>query len=186
MRFKTKGEIDEYLSHGKIICLECKREFNQLGNHLIQTHFMGVDEYRDKYGLPYSRGLVGTITRDKISNGAVTRIEEGRAEVFDSKKLHEARKLKKNREGKTARIKQPFHDDLRDRMHIGNTKFKRFVGIEDIKLLRKRMLLGRSIHDICNDKDMPSRSSILRFIKRNNEAGKIISLNPVSIPGQDQ
>jgi len=184
--FKTKEEIDEYLSHEKITCLECGKEFFQLGNHLIQTHFMSVDEYRDKYGLPYSRGLVGTITRGRISNGAVDRIKDGRGSQFDSKKLCEARKLKKDCGGKTARIKQPFHDDLRGRMHIGNTKFNKFVGVEDIKRLKKRMALGRSIHSICNDKDMPSRSSVLRFIKKNTEAKDLTDPNQKSIPVQDQ
>lgn len=76
--FKTKDEIDNYLSQDKIECLMCGHLFKSLVTHLDKIHAMSTDQYREKYGLPYSKGLTCPDTREKKSTFFKGLIEEGK------------------------------------------------------------------------------------------------------------
>ncbi len=66
-KFRTKAEVDAHLSGEKIQCLLCGRWFHIIGgSHLLKIHGITVDDYRSRYGLPWKRGLVGTIFREKL------------------------------------------------------------------------------------------------------------------------
>ena len=78
--FKTKKEIDEYLSEDRITCLLCGRKYKGLGNH-IQIHGYTVDAYKIKYGLPFQRGLTcpssvelnSSILKKRLAAGTISR-----------------------------------------------------------------------------------------------------------------
>jgi hypothetical protein len=55
--FTTRREIDRYFSGETIECLLCGRRFRRLGRHLPPAHGVSVNEYRLRFGLPWSRGL---------------------------------------------------------------------------------------------------------------------------------
>jgi hypothetical protein len=55
--FKTRGDIERYFGGKRIECLLCRQRFRRLGGHLAAKHEMSVDEYRSRFGLPWSRGL---------------------------------------------------------------------------------------------------------------------------------
>jgi hypothetical protein len=63
--FNSKEEVQEYLNHDKIKCLECGQLFSFLPNHLRRKHNLTADEYREKYNLPTTTPLAGLEYRAK-------------------------------------------------------------------------------------------------------------------------
>jgi len=59
-QFQTRAEVDAYLAHERIECLECGRRFAFLGVHLQRIHEMSAAEYRAAWGLPAKTPLAGT------------------------------------------------------------------------------------------------------------------------------
>jgi predicted transcriptional regulator len=55
--FKTRRDIERYFGCKTIECLLCRQRFRRLGGHLAAKHDMGVDDYRSRFGLPWTRGL---------------------------------------------------------------------------------------------------------------------------------
>jgi len=64
--FRTRREVERYFGGKTIGCLLCKRRFQRLSPHLIRTHGMTPDEYRYRFGLPWSRGLTSAPSRTAI------------------------------------------------------------------------------------------------------------------------
>ena len=55
--FRTRQEVERYFGGKTIKCLLCGGRFRRLGGHLSVKHGMSVDDYRSRFGLPWSRGL---------------------------------------------------------------------------------------------------------------------------------
>jgi hypothetical protein len=55
--FKTRHDIARYFSCDTIECLMCGRHLQRLQTHLKAKHGMTADEYKSKFGLPWTRGL---------------------------------------------------------------------------------------------------------------------------------
>lgn len=75
--FESKAEVEAYFEGEKIECLLCGRMLKSLSTHLSRIHDVECDEYREKFGLPYSKGLVSSVTSGKCSAGLHRRIERG-------------------------------------------------------------------------------------------------------------
>lgn len=58
-KFESRAEVDAYLAHNRIQCLECGKTFEFLGAHLKRVHGMDADGYRDAWGLPAGTPLAG-------------------------------------------------------------------------------------------------------------------------------
>lgn len=57
LQFKTRKEVDLYLSGDGIECLICGKLCLALGHHLSKKHGVMAREYKKVLGLPMSRGL---------------------------------------------------------------------------------------------------------------------------------
>lgn len=67
----TGEQIDKYLSGDTIVCLLCGKNYRRLGGpHLEKIHGVSVEEYQDRYAIPYSRGLVSSSCRDRYAESA--------------------------------------------------------------------------------------------------------------------
>src|SRR5262245_10517417 len=55
--FKTRRDVARYFGGKTIECLLCGQRFRRLAGHLAAKHEISVDEYRGRFGLPWSRGL---------------------------------------------------------------------------------------------------------------------------------
>jgi predicted transcriptional regulator len=66
--FQTKAEIDAYLSGDRITCLLCGKPFLVLASHIKAAHNVSVDEYKQRYGIPWKHGLVCATTHKKYSD----------------------------------------------------------------------------------------------------------------------
>ena len=76
-RFETKTEIEDYLAGDKVRCLLCGKLFKALPTHLERVHDITADDYRERYGLPWKRGLCGT-GRDTAAGDPPARIRRYR------------------------------------------------------------------------------------------------------------
>lgn len=74
-KFETREQVEKYFSGDKIECLLCGRTMKKLGAHLIRIHGVSDDQYKARYGLPWSRGLVCNETFDRYSK-AITEAPE--------------------------------------------------------------------------------------------------------------
>jgi ROS/MUCR transcriptional regulator protein len=55
--FRTRRAIERYFSGDTIECLICGRHFKRLQTHLAAKHGMAADDYKRRFGLPWTRGL---------------------------------------------------------------------------------------------------------------------------------
>jgi predicted transcriptional regulator len=55
--FKTRRDVERYFAGQTIQCLLCGRRFRRLWKHHVAKHGMSADEYRERFGLPWTRGL---------------------------------------------------------------------------------------------------------------------------------
>src|ERR1700728_1762119 len=64
--FQTLEEINEYFCHEKIECLICGQWFNSISGTHLKNHGFNARSYKEKFGLPLTRGLIGFNTADKL------------------------------------------------------------------------------------------------------------------------
>jgi hypothetical protein len=64
--FATRKQVERYFSGKTIECLLCGQHFDRLSPHLTRTHCMAPDEYRERFGLPWSRGLTSAVSHAAI------------------------------------------------------------------------------------------------------------------------
>ncbi len=57
LAFKTRRDMERYFSGDTIECLICGRHFKRLQTHLAAKHGVAADEYKRRFGLPWTRGL---------------------------------------------------------------------------------------------------------------------------------
>jgi len=55
--FQTRDEVERYFGEDKIKCLLCGQRFLRLSFHLAAKHSITTDEYKSRFGLPWTRGL---------------------------------------------------------------------------------------------------------------------------------
>ena len=64
--FKTMDDIEEYFSNDRLTCLVCGRTFKALIGHIYRKHGISADEYKERFGLPFQRGLVTPDLHSKL------------------------------------------------------------------------------------------------------------------------
>lgn len=65
--FESPEEIERYLSQEEIDCLICGRRLRALSAHLARIHRVSTDDYKLRFGLPYTRGLTCAETSEKLT-----------------------------------------------------------------------------------------------------------------------
>lgn len=92
----THQEVLEYFNRDTITCLMCGKEFKAIRPfHLSYVHNMTMDEYRERYGLPYTKGLLSKISHDKQKDRMISLIEDKKIiyDPMNTKKAHEKIRL---------------------------------------------------------------------------------------------
>lgn len=62
--FATKADAYAHFQADRITCLECGRTYKSLCGHIVK-HTMTETDYKQKFGIPYNQGLIGSATWDK-------------------------------------------------------------------------------------------------------------------------
>ncbi len=153
-KFKTMAEVEAYISGEKIQCLLCGKWFKLLGaTHLNRIHEITLDDYRERYGIPWKAGLAGKSTRKKYSIKAKIQLAEGqlrspvKGEPFPTKKRSIIRKA------------PPC---IRDRMK----KWRR----DDYEAVPERMRERKcTIREVCLDPDLPNYDAWMTYAKTHPE-----------------
>lgn len=66
-KINSKSEVEEYLNHEKIECLNCGKRFSFLPVHINRVHQLTASEYRALHNLPAGTPLAGLSYRAKHS-----------------------------------------------------------------------------------------------------------------------
>lgn len=74
--FKTLEDVREYLSGDLVVCLICGKSYKDVGKH-IRIHGVKPDEYRARYGIPWTYGLCSKTTSAAYSEVVRGRMERG-------------------------------------------------------------------------------------------------------------
>lgn len=78
MLFTSKAQVEKYLSHDEIECLECGRRFEFLPAHIKRAHGLSAAEYREKFNLPAGTPLAGRAYRDMHRRKLAALVNSGR------------------------------------------------------------------------------------------------------------
>ncbi len=158
--FKTKEEVDAYFASEKIQCLLCGRWFENIGgSHMIQSHGISAEDYREMYGLPWRRGLSGTRLHQ-------TSVKHGKKR---SREVNMPDQKKANRMAIEAKRKprQPYLRDYYSKMFSASCMSRQKYGREDMEAVLDRMRKQqRALADVCRDPDMPSHPILKKFAKK--------------------
>lgn len=167
--FTTINQIEEYFSGDTITCLHCGKQYKILSVHLIKSHGILPDEYRKKYGLPYTRGLIAKNIENKISLKQ-KELYELQITPLSNKEIRNKGMLaaKKSLELNGARV-QPFIGNIRanrDTKNWGNVIKQDEINsmIEDYKKTYPNKM---TIDEICK-KYNHSKSTLHKKLKENN------------------
>ena len=60
--FRTRRQVERYFAGDTIKCLLCGRRFGRLSFHLAAKHRVTTDDYKSRFGLPWSRGLISALS----------------------------------------------------------------------------------------------------------------------------
>jgi len=75
--FESLDEVRQYLSGDKIVCLFCGKSYKVLGVHVLKIHGVPVDEYRNRYNIPWTYGVLCVESHDLKSQVIHNRMAEG-------------------------------------------------------------------------------------------------------------
>ena len=164
-KFGTKTEIDDYLGGDKVRCLLCGKLFKALPTHLERMHDITADDYRERYGLPWKRGLCGAGLSKKLSENMLKRrkngfrppIEVAQRNSVTAKRMPDQPFLVK---AKTESLK-PIIEKLRK---YEDRDFKNVL----VKMLREK----KGLNEACKDAGMPHFGAVSKYAKKNAEYRK--------------
>ena len=69
------------LSEDLVECRLCGRHWRSLGHHLVKSHDITANEYRDRFGFRRGTPLTGAATRARFSESARRTIDEGKLDA---------------------------------------------------------------------------------------------------------
>jgi hypothetical protein len=163
-QFKTRSEVEDYFSNDEgIQCLLCGGVMGTLVNHLQIVHGVSHQEYRERYGLPWRKGLVSRAVSKKLSTALTNRIKDGSFTPVPNYKAG----VKKILDG-FRRPDQPYITGIK----AGNSKA---LSQQNIKYgsrdLEKVLSVMRehkiTLNQACKEYDLPGKATILRYAELN-------------------
>ncbi len=164
-KFRTKIEIDDYLVGNKVQCLLCGKLFKVLTQHLERTHDITTDDYRERYSLPWRRGLCGVGTSKKLSKNMFERQKNGFRPPIEA--------AGKKAVGATKRQDQPFFVKVKlENMKIGTEKIKKYTKQDFQNVLAKMLNENKGLNEVCKDADMPHLRAVSKYAKKNADFRK--------------
>jgi len=161
--FTRMEDVDAYLDGDKLTCLLCGREYISLHKHLILSHNLSADDYKEMFGLPWRRGLIARGLREKQRRIMNKQRKEGILPPAPSK-TH-IRKLRKSIVNR-----RPLSEAVRDgrRQHALRTHGRTEKwGKKDFEEYLRRIESGRTLTEVGKDADMPCREVMDKQLREN-------------------
>ena len=159
--FQTTADIRAYLDEDRLPCLICGRRLTVLAAHLRACHGLTADDYRIRFGIPFSYGLAGRSFRrqararmlDLRAKGAITGPEPDQA-VPRLRSGH-------RRAGSSPAVR---NDNVAKLMRVHGRRAP--WRPEDFEDFVRRVEGGRSVAAVARDSDMPSRQTLFKYLAR--------------------
>lgn len=178
-KFETKTEIDDYLARNEIQCLLCGKWFKALPTHIERTHGITAGDYRERFGLPWDRGLCGTGPSKKLSknmlerqkNGFQPPIEDVREKSVTAKKTQD----------------QPILVEAKiDTLKSCIEKIKKYARQDFKNVLVKMLKEKKGLYEACKDAGMPHFGAVSKYAKKNAEYRKELEKTYEQLPDSVQ
>lgn len=166
-QFKTLEDIEEYFNNDEIECLVCGDYKKSLALHLKAEHEMTADEYRQEFGLPLGRGLIGRDVHRKLSNAARLGQEKGRLDIEFVEKNPNSRKGGR-------RSFSPAH---MKKFQVGAQEYNESIRIEDKAFFYTLLAIkrGEKASKVQKLPGYPSSSAVNRYRKLNPKFDKVFT-----------
>ncbi len=155
IKFKTLDEINEYFDGDLVQCLLCGRWMKSIGRH-VTVHGYTPYDYKERYGLPFSRGLSSSSYHSYRSELHKTLYEGGGIPLSTESVRLVGSEAAKGRDRPPC---QPFTEEIRREQCLGKSKFSK-IDIERVDMVVLEE--GRTIADVCS---MPEHPSIHSYYK---------------------
>lgn len=173
-KFTQVKEIREYFDHEKLQCLLCGREYHNLGLHITGGHKISHDEYKARFGIPWSYGLAGMDFKTGASKHLKKLRKLGKVAAAPSKahlkKLHASGKNKRS-------PVEAFRNDSRRKVLEQHGRTEKW-SLADYEELLRRVASGRTPMEVSQDTDMPGHHAVHKYLKANpkfeNKYNKIL------------
>jgi hypothetical protein len=174
--FGTKAEIDDYFCGNKVQCLLCGKWFKTLHQHLGRTHDVTVDDYRERYGLPWRRGLCGAGTSEKISKNMLKRRRRGFRPPIELAQ-------KKSVQASTRRPDQPFLVKAKtESLKPIIKKLRKYKDSDFKNVLVKMLREKKSLSEACRDAGTPHYWAVAKYAKKNAEYRRQLEKTYAQLP----
>ncbi|MFO1067973.1 MAG: MucR family transcriptional regulator [Geminicoccaceae bacterium] len=148
-------EVDAYLDSDPIPCLLCGHSFKVLARHLQHIHAMTPDQYRERYGLPYSIGLAAVSSRqrfEELLRQRVARATPRKGRKKSKPVVHKPLEFRgKERHSHYQRLMA-----TRRLNEVNKLPADFRFGPEHLETFVNRVLTGRTFKEVARDPDMPS------------------------------
>jgi hypothetical protein len=168
--FQTMEELQTYFAQDGLPCLLCGRTYLALHLHLNKTHRMALNDYRVRYGIPWTRGLVAKPLRDKQVANMMQICQDNR--IPPSSPEHMTAMLEA---AKSRRPHVPATIDSLTRtalqVYRRTDKWRR----KDFEEYLRRISTGRTLGEVGQDPDMPCRETFKKYRQTHPEFEKQVN-----------
>lgn len=161
--FKDMEEVREYFDRDKLTCLFCGREYISLHKHLLFSHDVTPEVYKETFGLPWRRGLISRVLKEKQAKTMNRQRKQGILPHAPS--AAHIRKLRKsivNRRPLVAAVREGQRQHAL-RTHGRTEKW----GKKDFDEYLRRIRSGRTMTEVGRDEDMPCREVFDKQLREN-------------------
>jgi hypothetical protein len=162
--FKDRSEVKAYFAEEKITCLLCGRRLRSLGSHLRKIHDTSDDAYRQRYAIPWKRGLVSELSRAAYSQSITLKRREAASARLTALRPTLPASLWRNQRRQADWL-----------MHEGGERGA-FIArgalpytTQDFETFLHRIKSGRPPGDVALDEDMPHRKTWTEYRRNNPE-----------------
>jgi len=177
-KFKTKTEVDKYFSGDRIQCLICGKWYKSLVPSHLRIHNISENDYRERFGLPWRKGLCGCETIDKYRAKAEKMISEGKWDVFSGKTQKIAAEAAKKQ-----RRKPPYQINESIKKAVGvYGKTKPWQKKDFDKILHRMKTQKRILKDVYNDSDLPGYNAWRDWIRKHPKYKEVANKIHYSFP----
>lgn len=159
-KFTEVVQLKKYFAAEKLQCLLCGREYGNLGLHVTRGHKVSHDDYKARFGIPWTYGLAGASFKAVSSKRFKKMIKQGK--IKKPSKEHIARLHKSHRKSRPA--VEAFRNESRRKILEQHGREEKWQ-IADYEEFIKRIGHGRTPYEVGQDKDMPSKGAFMKFIK---------------------
>jgi len=170
-QFKTRSEVEEYFSNEEgIQCLLCGQAMETLHNHLQIVHGVSHQEYRERYGLPWRKGLVSRAVSKKLSTALTNRIKDGSftpvpdykaaiRKILDGFRRPDQPYITGIKAGKSKALSQ-------QNIKYGSKDFENVLAV-----MREHKI---TLNQACKNYNLPGKATILRYAELNPAFRKML------------